>query len=63
MPTSFSNSRRMIQAGYVARMGEKKNAYRVLVGNPERKRPLEDLDVDGRTLLRFILEKLDRGMD
>jgi hypothetical protein len=27
-------------AGYVARMGEGKNVYRVLVGKPEGKRPL-----------------------
>jgi hypothetical protein len=26
--------------GHVARMGEKMNAYRILVGKPERKRPL-----------------------
>jgi hypothetical protein len=30
-------SRRMIWAGYVARMGEKRNAYRLLVGKPEGK--------------------------
>jgi hypothetical protein len=33
-------SRRMRWAGHVARMGEKRNAYRLLVGNPEGKRPL-----------------------
>jgi hypothetical protein len=33
-------SRRMRLAGHVAQMGEKKNAYRILVGTPERKRPL-----------------------
>jgi hypothetical protein len=33
-------SRRMRWAGYVARMGKKRNAYRILVGKPERKRPL-----------------------
>jgi hypothetical protein len=33
-------SRRMRWAGHVARMGEKRNAYRILVGKPERKRPL-----------------------
>jgi hypothetical protein len=33
-------SRRMIWAGYVARMWEKRNAYRILVGKPEGKRPL-----------------------
>jgi hypothetical protein len=34
------NSRRMRWAGHVARMGEKRNAYRILVGMPEGKRPL-----------------------
>jgi hypothetical protein len=33
-------SRRMRWAGHVARMGEVKNAYRILVGKPEGKRPL-----------------------
>jgi hypothetical protein len=32
--------RRMRWADHVARMGEQKNAYRLLVGNPEGKRPL-----------------------
>jgi hypothetical protein len=32
-------SRRMRWAGHVARMGEKRNAYRLLVGKPEGKRP------------------------
>jgi hypothetical protein len=32
--------RRMRWAGHVARMGEKRNAYRLLVGKPEGKRPL-----------------------
>jgi hypothetical protein len=27
-------------AGHVARKGEKRNAYRILVGKPEEKRPL-----------------------
>jgi hypothetical protein len=31
---------RMRWAGHVARMGEKRNAYRLLVGKPEGKRPL-----------------------
>jgi hypothetical protein len=30
-------------AGHVARMGEKRNAYRILVGSAEGKRPLERL--------------------
>jgi hypothetical protein len=33
-------SRRMRWAGHVARMGAKRNAYRILVGKPEGKRPL-----------------------
>ena len=33
-------SRRMRWAGHVARMGEEKGVYRVLVGKPEGKRPL-----------------------
>jgi hypothetical protein len=31
---------RMRWAGHVARMGDKRNAYRILVGQPEGKRPL-----------------------
>jgi hypothetical protein len=34
-------SRRMRWAGHVARMGEGRNVYSVLVGKPEGKRPLE----------------------
>jgi hypothetical protein len=34
-------SRRMRWAGHVARVGEKRNVYRLLVGKPEGKRPLE----------------------
>jgi hypothetical protein len=33
-------SRRIRWADHVARMGEKRNAYRLLVGKPVRKRPL-----------------------
>jgi hypothetical protein len=33
-------SRRMRWTGHVARMGEKTNAYKILVGKPEGKRPL-----------------------
>jgi hypothetical protein len=34
-------SRRVRWEGHVARMGERRNAYRILVGKPEGKRPLE----------------------
>jgi hypothetical protein len=33
-------SRRMRWAGHVVRLGEKRNAYRLLLGKPEGKRPL-----------------------
>jgi hypothetical protein len=33
-------SRRMRWAGHVTRMGEERKVYKVLVGNPEGKRPL-----------------------
>jgi hypothetical protein len=35
---------------------EKRNAYRILVGKLEGKRPLERLDVGGRIILEWILE-------
>jgi hypothetical protein len=41
-------SRRMKWAGHVARIAEKMNAYRILVGKPEGKRPL------GRPRRRWI---------
>jgi hypothetical protein len=50
-------SRKMKWAVYVARMAEKRNAYRILVGKPEGKRPREDQDVCGWTILKWILER------
>jgi hypothetical protein len=41
-------SRKMRWAGHVARMGENKNACRMLVGKSEGKRPL------GRPRLRWV---------
>jgi hypothetical protein len=41
-------SRRMRWTGHVARMGEKRNVYRLLVGKPEGRRPL------GRPRRRWI---------
>jgi hypothetical protein len=38
--TIFKSRRRMRWAGHVARMWEKGNAYRLLVANPEGKKPL-----------------------
>jgi hypothetical protein len=41
-------ARRMRWAGYVARLKEKRNVYRFLVGKPERRRPL------GRPIRRWV---------
>jgi hypothetical protein len=41
-------SRRMRWARHVARMGERRNAYRILVGKPEGRRPL------GRPKCRWV---------
>jgi hypothetical protein len=48
-------SRRMRWAGHVACMGEGRGVYKVLVGRPEGKRPLEDLGIGGRLTLRWTL--------
>jgi hypothetical protein len=49
-------SRRMRWAGHVARMVAKRNAYRILVGKPEGKRPL------GRPRRRWVDSfKIDLG--
>jgi hypothetical protein len=38
--------------------GERRNAYRIFVGKPEGKRDhWEDQDVDGWTILKWILER------
>jgi hypothetical protein len=37
--------------------GEMRNAYKILVGEPEGKRPLRYLGVDGNMILKWILGK------
>jgi hypothetical protein len=50
-------SRRMRWAGHAARMGERRNAYRILVGKPDGRRPL------GRPRHRWVDNiKMDLGM-
>jgi hypothetical protein len=52
----MTKSGRMRWAGHVTRMGEKRNAYRILVGKPEGKRPL------GRPRRRLVDNiKMDLG--
>jgi len=48
-------------AGHVGGMGEKRGVYRVLVGKPERKRPVGEIGVDGRIILKCIVKKCDVG--
>jgi hypothetical protein len=48
-----STSRRMRCAGHVARMGERRNAYRILVGKPEGKRPLGEIHTHLETIRFF----------
>ena len=55
-------SRRMRWAGHVARMGEERGVYRVLVGKPEGKNHWGDLGVDGWIILRWISRRWDVGM-
>jgi len=46
--------------GHVERMGERRGACRILVGRPERKRPLEDLGING--IGRIIFERTLNGL-
>jgi len=38
-------------------MGKRRGVYRLLVGKPEGKRPLGNIGVDGRIILRWIFMK------
>jgi hypothetical protein len=43
---------------------ERKGAYKVLVGNPEVRNHLEDPDIDGRIILKWIFRKWEgHGLD
>jgi hypothetical protein len=45
--------------GHVACMRVKRIAYRVLIRVPEGKKTQESIDIDGRIILKHILEKQD----
>jgi hypothetical protein len=52
--------RRLRWAGHVVCMGERRGAYKALVGKPERRRNhLEDPIVNGRIILKWIFERSD----
>jgi hypothetical protein len=55
-------SRRMRWAGHVARKGEGRKVYRVLVGKHEGEDRLEDQGVDGRMRSKWTLEGLAGGV-
>jgi hypothetical protein len=43
--------------GHVASRGERRITYRILVCRPEGREHLEDLGIDGRIILKRILNK------
>lgn len=47
----------MRRMGHVTRMGMKRNAYRIFVGESEGKNHLQELNRDGRIILKWILKK------
>jgi len=49
-------------AGHVARMGEERGVYRVLIGKPKGKNHWGDLGVDGWIILGRISRKWDVGI-
>jgi hypothetical protein len=53
-------SRMMRWTGHLAGLGETRNAYRILVGKPEGKRPLRRPRRSEWTILKHILERKDR---
>jgi hypothetical protein len=42
-------------------MGERRGAYRALVGKPEGRNHLEDPGIDGRIILKWFFERLGGG--
>jgi len=55
-------SRRMKWPGHVARMGEERGVYRILVGKPKGRRPLGRPRVDGLLILGRISRRWDVGI-
>jgi hypothetical protein len=49
-------SRKIRWVEHVARMGDRRDAYNVLMGKPRGQDHLEDLGIDGRIILKSILK-------
>jgi hypothetical protein len=65
---SLTNIIRVIESrirwvGYVARRGDRRGAYRVLVGRPEKKRPLGTLRRIWEDNIKMDLQEVGWGMD
>jgi hypothetical protein len=64
-------TKRMRWAGHVTRMGGKRNAYRILVGKPEGKRPLGrrrcmwvgNIKIDLREIGWEVMDWIDLAQD
>jgi hypothetical protein len=56
-------SRRIRWAGHIANMGEKRNAYRVLMGKPEITRLLGRPRCRWEDIIKIDLREIERGMD
>jgi len=50
-------ARKIRLARHAGRMGEMRNAYRILVGSLKERDQAENRGVDGRILLRWVLGK------
>jgi hypothetical protein len=48
---------RMRWAGHMARIGDRRGAYRGLLGRPDGKSPLQNIGVDGSIILNWIFKK------
>jgi hypothetical protein len=56
-------SRRMGWAGDVARLGKKRNAYRILVGKPEGKMWVDTIQMDLREIGWYGMDWIELAQD